>query len=207
MASSQKKRTGRPPGESQTRKELLQIAARRFAETGYSGTSLRAITTEAGVDPTLVRHFFGDKEGLFREAVLEQAAMRDVILESLADADIDEIGVRLVEAWLDVWEREPSAAIPRAVLRTALESDEARALLQDVISAEAPRSAQMLPGNVELPGTIFAFSHLLGICTIRYVLRLEPLASMDRSEVVAMVGPLIQQALQPTATAPEQREE
>ena len=60
MSGREKKHTGRRPGESQTRTELLEIAARQFAERGYQGTSLRAITSEAGVDPTLVRHFFGD---------------------------------------------------------------------------------------------------------------------------------------------------
>lgn len=201
MVGQAKKHTGRRPGESQTRTELLTIAARQFAEHGYQGTSLRSITSQAGVDPTLVRHFFGDKQGLFREAVLQQVGLRDEILASIGDADTG-LSTRLVEAYLDVWEKEPSASTIRALFRTGLESEESRGYLQEVILAELPRGAQMLPGPNDPKGMALAASHLLGVCVVRYVLKLEPLASMDRREVVASLAPLIEQELNAAAPAP-----
>jgi len=58
-------RMGRRPGPSSTRDEIVAAAAARFAAAGYDATSMRQVAAAAGVDPALVRRFFGDKEGLF----------------------------------------------------------------------------------------------------------------------------------------------
>ena len=58
-------RTGRRPGTPDTRDAILAVARRRFATRGYDATSLRGIAAEAKVDPALLIHYFGTKEGLF----------------------------------------------------------------------------------------------------------------------------------------------
>ncbi|URN08979.1 TetR/AcrR family transcriptional regulator [Actinomadura madurae] len=60
---------GRRPGPTETREKILAEARDLFAEKGYDGASLRAIARAAGVDPALVHHFFGNKEGVFIEAM------------------------------------------------------------------------------------------------------------------------------------------
>ena len=60
-------RTGRRPGPSSTRAQITEAAARRFTATGYDATSLRQVAADAGVDPALIRRFFGGKEQLFSE--------------------------------------------------------------------------------------------------------------------------------------------
>jgi AcrR family transcriptional regulator len=51
------------------RDQLLEAAARLYAETGYRGTTTRRIALQAGVNEiTLFRHF-GSKEALMREAI------------------------------------------------------------------------------------------------------------------------------------------
>lgn len=56
---------GRRPGNQSTKKKILDAAIDIFAENGYDKSSLRSITSRAGVDVALVKHFFGGKEGLF----------------------------------------------------------------------------------------------------------------------------------------------
>ena len=58
-------RTGRRPGPVSTKDAILDAARDQFTQHGYKGATLRAIAGQAGVDPGLIRHFFGDKEGLF----------------------------------------------------------------------------------------------------------------------------------------------
>ena len=58
---SSKPRTGRRPGPSSTRDEILRAARRRFADDGYDRATFRRIAADAGVDPALVVQFFGSK--------------------------------------------------------------------------------------------------------------------------------------------------
>src|SRR5262245_21673352 len=62
-------RTGRRPGVSDSREAILAAARRLFGERGYVGTSMRAIGAEAGVDASLIVHFFGTKAQLLAAAV------------------------------------------------------------------------------------------------------------------------------------------
>jgi AcrR family transcriptional regulator len=63
------KRTLRPPAVV---RELILTAARScFAESGYTGTSTRAIATRAGVVENLIYRHFGSKTALFDQAVIQ----------------------------------------------------------------------------------------------------------------------------------------
>ena len=56
------------------RDQLLQAAARVYAETGYRGATTRRIALQAGVNEiTLFRHF-GSKDALIREAIARAGA-------------------------------------------------------------------------------------------------------------------------------------
>ena len=85
---------GRPLGRTNTRQAVLDAARQVFAEHGYQQASLRAIAAEAGVDAGMVRHFFGDKAGLFRR---DGAADRPrVVLPALLEPGVDGLGERVV---------------------------------------------------------------------------------------------------------------
>src|SRR5256885_622978 len=62
-------RTGRRPGNQDTREAIVEAARKAFAERGYDRASIRAIATSAGVDPALVHHYFGTKDELFLATV------------------------------------------------------------------------------------------------------------------------------------------
>ena len=51
-----------------TRRDLLLAAERLFAQQGFQGASLRAITQEAGANLASVNYHFGSKEGLIRRS-------------------------------------------------------------------------------------------------------------------------------------------
>ena len=69
-----------------TKEKLLDAAEKLFARQGFHGTSLRAITGEAGVDLALVNYHFGGKKPLFA-AVLERrgAVLNEERLRRLAE--------------------------------------------------------------------------------------------------------------------------
>ena len=59
------RRSGRRPGNQDTKQSILESARKVFAERGFDKASIRAIAGEAQVDPALVHHYFGTKEKLF----------------------------------------------------------------------------------------------------------------------------------------------
>nr|WP_094025679.1 TetR/AcrR family transcriptional regulator [Nocardia cerradoensis] len=56
---------GRRRGDSGTRAAILAAARDQFGAKGYQAATIRGIAAQAGVDPALIRHFFGAKEQLF----------------------------------------------------------------------------------------------------------------------------------------------
>jgi AcrR family transcriptional regulator len=63
---------GGAEGEAATidvRENILDVAERQFAENGVAGTTVRAITAEAGVNVAAVNYYFRSKDDLYREVV------------------------------------------------------------------------------------------------------------------------------------------
>jgi AcrR family transcriptional regulator len=72
----------------QTRSEIVRIATRRFAESGYAGVALEDLVAEAGLTRGALYHHFGSKKGLF-QAVVEQAqaSVADAVAHAASQHD------------------------------------------------------------------------------------------------------------------------
>ena len=83
-----------------TRKQILEVTARRFAQHGYQGTSLEAIAKQVGVAKSSVLWHFGSKEALLYEVI--QGVMskweKEQTAELLAITDSRERLSKLVDA-------------------------------------------------------------------------------------------------------------
>ena len=60
-----------------SRDAVLAAAKQRFAAEGYEKTTLRAIARDAHVDPSLIVHYFGSKQGLLEECLRLPVDPRD----------------------------------------------------------------------------------------------------------------------------------
>lgn len=56
---------------ARTRQLILEAAKVAFARMGYSNAGIREIAAAAGIDPVLVRRYFGSKAGLFETALID----------------------------------------------------------------------------------------------------------------------------------------
>jgi len=67
--SVQTVRVPRPRYAEGTRKAILEAAKAHFAQWGYHDATLRGIAAEAAIDVALIKRYFGNKDGLFAEAL------------------------------------------------------------------------------------------------------------------------------------------
>ena len=80
----QAKRRRRPATSDPTRDKLLDVAGRIFADRGYRSATIREICVAAGANVAAVNYHFGDKLGLYTEAV--QQSLRAAELEAMTMA-------------------------------------------------------------------------------------------------------------------------
>lgn len=188
-------RTGRRPGVSGSREAILAAARSSFADHGYDGTTIRGIARAAGVDPALVRHFFGTKEELFA-AALEFPFDPGVVLPSVLGGGLSGAGERLVRFLVTTLETPAGRAPFLAILRSAVRYERAATLLRGFVGREvvARVARQVTLPDPELRATLVG-SQLVGLVMVRYVVRVEPLASADPETVVQAVAPTIQRYL------------
>lgn len=188
-------RTGRRPGPSTTRADILAAARESFAELGYDRTSVRRIAARAGVDPALVHRFFGSKDGLLRAALAVAVNPAERIPEVM-DGEPSALGERVVRYFLSVWEQSPSREVMVGMLRSAATNEQAATLMREFFSQEvlARIAASLTAEDAELRATLMS-SQLLGLATVRYILRVEPLASASQETIVAALAPTLQRYL------------
>ena len=166
-----------------------------FAERGYAGASLRTIAARAGVDPGMVRHFFGGKAGLFHEALAFPFDPAVVVPQLLGDG-LDGLGDRVVRFFLSVWDDPGSGPQIRTLVRSAATHEETAAHLRTLVSEQLlGRVAEVLPVPDPALRASFAAAQLVGLGFARYVVRVEPLASASTDDVVAAVAPTVQRYL------------
>jgi AcrR family transcriptional regulator len=187
------RRTGRRPGNPDTRESILAAAREAFADRGFEASSIRGIATSAGVDPALVHHYFGTKEQLFKACMNFPIDPAEVIPQVLAGGP-DEIGERLVRSFLRIWD-SPAGAAGVALMRSAVSNDWTARLMREFVTTQMIRHVlpelTTDPAEAPLRASLVA-SQMAGLAMIRYVLKLEPLASAPPEVVVAAVAPNVQ---------------
>jgi AcrR family transcriptional regulator len=187
-------RTGRRPGAGGTREKILAAARTHFGKAGYDGGTVRGIAAAAGVDPALVLHYFGSKEGVFRAAMDFPIDPAEFIPRLLAPG-LDGLGERLARFFLDTWD-SPAGQPLLGLIRSVVGSEDAAALLREFVSREVlGRLAKALEVDQPQLRASLAGSSLIGLAMLRYVVKIEPLASAPSEQVAAWVGPAIQRYL------------
>jgi AcrR family transcriptional regulator len=188
------RRRGRRPGGADTRTSLLDAARAVFAERGYDGATVRVIAERAGVDPAMVNHWFGGKEPLF-VAALNLPADPATILGEAVPGDPAHLAERILGRLLEVWDGTGGAQFA-ALLQSIATHDVAAGLLREFIARVLVGKVLRVvaPDRPELRATLCG-TQVFGLAFVRYVLKVEPLASADHATVVSAVAPNLQRYL------------
>lgn len=189
------RRSGRRPADSGTRDAIEAAARRQFATIGYDRTSLRSIASEAGVDPGLVAYFYGSKPKLFVEVVGAPFDPAQVLPEVFALGP-EAAGDRLAQFLLTALEDPDTGARFVGLVRAAASEPEAATMVRDLIAsgvvAQIVQSLQVQ--DAELRATLIG-SQVVGLVMARYIVAIEPLASLPAATVAAAIAPNLQRYL------------
>jgi AcrR family transcriptional regulator len=153
------------------------------------------VAAAAGVDQALVHHYFGTKQQLFAAAIRIPIDAMEVS-GPLRETPVEEIGYKLPALLLPLWDSELGSGFI-AALRSMLASSEEspfRSFLQEVIAVEVGSRVDNPPGT----GIIriqFVVSQLVGVAMARYILELEPFASLPVERIVETIAPNLQRYL------------
>lgn len=187
-------RTGRRPGDTDTRAAILDAARRNFSANGFDRATIRGIAADAGVDPALVHHYFGTKNDLF-SAALDIPVNPASVLPGIIAQGPDGLGERIVRTMIGVWDRTDVNPV-MMVLRSLAADERLVAIVREFLvhNVVGPLGAQLGGPDAELRASLAA-SQLAGLVVARYVMRIEPLASADADTVARIVGPNVQRYL------------
>ena len=196
------RRSGRRPGNQDTKQSILESARTVFADRGFDKASIRAIAAGAEVDPALVHHYFGTKEKLFLASMNSPVDPAELVPKALAGPR-EEAGERLVRMVLSVWD-SPTGAAAVALMRSAMSNEWTARLMREFVVTQVLRRAVAELGidEQEAPArSALVATQIGGLAVIRYILKVEPIASAPPEQLVAAIGPTVQRYL--TGELPE----
>ncbi len=185
---------GRRPGAPDTRAAILGAARASFADKGYAGTTIRGIAGAAGVDAALVHHYFGTKDALFLAAMELPMDPREVLGPAMVGG-AEGAGERLLRVFLSLWDDPEIAPVLVGIVRSALQPGGERLLTEGfvpVVLLPIGAALGIDRPEVRMPLVI---SQVGGLILTRYVIALEPIASMSADAVVAAYAPTLQRYL------------
>lgn len=186
------RRRGRRPAGHDTRGAILTAARAEFAARGYDGATMRGIARAAGVDPRLVHHYFDSREVLFVEA-LELPDVPARLIARVIDGPRADLGARLVRQFFGMWDQGDRRQTITGLLSVATSGADSAAMFRQFLTEAVLRrlAAACDAEDPELRATLVA-GQMLGVAMLRYALAIEPIASADVEDLVALLAPTIQ---------------
>jgi AcrR family transcriptional regulator len=176
--------------------DRIAAAAREsFARDGWAGTTLRGVAKSAGVDPALVHYYFRSKEVLLDASTMPPTEW----LASIARANahpLPDRGEAIVRNLVWTWGQPHIMQVLGSILLTAAHEPRVREKLVTFMTAGLlPAVADQLDDEQRLVRAALISSHLFGLTMMRWVWKIEPIASWPDERVVSLVTPTIQRYL------------
>lgn len=182
--------------------QILKAARSAFADSGWAGTTMRAVARGAEVDPALVYHYFGSKEGLLDAATTPPQRWLENVAKTWT-TPVDELGGELLRTMLAAWADDEIGPVLRAVLQTAAHEESTREKLRLIVERSLIGVSHLgVDERDRLVRSGLISSQIMGLAMMRYVWRVEPVASMTDDEIVGAVGPNLQRYIQGDISVP-----
>jgi len=185
-------------GTDDVRDAVLDAARAAFHARGYVRTSVKGVAAAAGVAPEVVNRYWNSKEALFASAMKLPFDPASAVPELVAPG-LDGMGERLTRATLELLADDETRDDFIALFQAGASATKVARGMEDFIERTI---VDRLVRVVRVPDARLRVnliaSYLVGVAATRYVVRLEPVASMPEDDLVKLVAPTIQNWLDPT---------
>ncbi|MFC5677004.1 TetR family transcriptional regulator [Aeromicrobium endophyticum] len=172
------------------RAAILGVARGEFAAKGFAGVSMRAVARAAGVDASLVSHYFGSKEGLL-VATMDLPVDPVAKIAAVVASGPDGLGERLVRTFATSW--DPHRDVFSSLVRTSLGSGDGDTPVAQVArEVLGTQLVDVLAGDDRELRAALVASQLIGMATFRYVVRLPAVADASVDDLVRWYAPAVQ---------------
>jgi AcrR family transcriptional regulator len=172
---------------------LLEAAREVFSEQGFEGATVRTIAARAGVNASMVNHWFGSKQGLVAATIDDLFDVTDVVNGVLAGDPVT-LAQQLVRTFVTKWDAH--GAQFAAMVRSVSSQEIATTMLRDFLTTRAFRQVarNISPDQAEFRASLCA-TQIIGMGMMRYVLQLEPLVTASVDKVVTAIAPTVERYL------------
>jgi AcrR family transcriptional regulator len=181
----------RPAGDTSTRDEILDAARSSFASVGYDRTSMRGVAKAAGVDPSLVLHYFGSKEGLFADS-LRITESAQTLIGYVASQPRELWGSIVAEQLLRQQQGDSFGETWLAIIRSAASEPTAAQMVAHLYETRFLREVSALHlDHPQLRATMLS-SIVTGLTFTGQIIGLPGFRAAPREQQLAMLGAVIQ---------------
>jgi AcrR family transcriptional regulator len=189
-------------GTDEVRDAVLDSARAAFHSRGYMKTTVKGVAAAAGVAPEVVQRYWGSKEKLFAAAMKLPFDPATAVPELVAPG-LEGMGERLVRTTLDTLGdpevRDDLIALFRAGASTTKAAAGLQTFFEDSILDRLARTIGVPDARLRVS---LISAYLIGVTMNRFVIKMEPLASMPEDDLVRIVAPTVQAWLDPSIPLP-----
>ena len=169
------------------------LAHEEFVEKGYDPTTMSAIAKRAGCTSAMITYYFESKQRLFRACFNLPLDPAETILEHLSEGR-EGAGDRIARRAFQFYEEGTSGETLRVLMQTLMTDAGTSQRFRDYIRNDVIGEVGAKLGiTTELAEEVeIAMAATFGIITMRYIVRLEPLASMPKERLIRELGAILQ---------------
>lgn len=180
------------------RDAVLDSARVAFRSKGYMRTTVKGVAAAAGVAPDVVSKYWESKDKLFAAAMKLPFDPASAVPELVAPG-LDGMGERLVSLTLETLGDEDSRDDLIALFKAGASTSKAAAGLRGYFEESVlDRLAKYIGVPDARLRVALISSFLIGIAVNRFVIKLEPIASMPEDELVRLAAPTVQAWIDPS---------
>jgi AcrR family transcriptional regulator len=170
------------------KKRILSAAQEVFAEKGYEAATVRQIAERASIHASMITRYFATKDQLF-------ALASDIPLNlpDLSTLNKSDIGLRLSEQFILLWEGEAANGQLQALFRASVSKEEARLKVVRIFEDQVRAAIKRIGGIDDAADRAgFISSFLLGIAYARYIARIPQVVALSTDKLRAGIAHTLQ---------------